>query len=76
MADCECLPKCPFFHDRMESKPATAQLMKTTYCLGDSTECARHMIFAAVGGSFVPGDLYPSQVERVPKIISAVRAQA
>ncbi len=74
MAECECLPKCPFFHDRMENKPATAQLMKNTYCLGDSEGCARHQIFKAVGGSFVPGDLYPSQVERVSRIIQEARA--
>jgi len=76
MSECECLPKCPFFHDRMESKPATAQLMKTAYCLGDSSGCARHMIFSAVGGSFVPSDLYPSQVERVEKVIAQARTNA
>ena len=41
MEDCECLAGCPFFHDKMESKPAMAELYKKEYCKGDSTECAR-----------------------------------
>ncbi len=70
MADCECLPKCPFFNDKMANKPATAQIMKNTYCLGDSTSCARHQVFKAVGSQFVPADLFPVQVERVSGIIA------
>jgi len=73
MADCECLPKCPFFHDRMESKPATAQIMKNQYCTGDNSGCARHMLFTAIGGANVPSDLFPSQTARVPEIIQAFK---
>ncbi|MBN1242087.1 MAG: hypothetical protein JXA15_05190 [Spirochaetales bacterium] len=74
MADCECLPKCPFFHDRMENMPAMANLMKKRYCQGDATDCARHMIFLALGGDKVPPQLYPSQVERAREIIAAAKA--
>ncbi len=73
MAECECLPKCPFFHDKMAGRPATAQLMKNQFCLGDSTGCARHQVFLAAGSQNVPGDLFPSQTERVPGIISAAK---
>lgn len=72
MAECECLPKCPFFNDRMAEKPATANLMKKRYCLGDNAQCARHMIFSAVGGERVPSDLYPSQTERVQAVLASV----
>ncbi len=72
MSECECLARCPFWHDRMASKPATAQLMKNQYCLGDSSDCARHRVFKEVGGQFVPADLYPAQTERVQGIISSV----
>jgi len=72
MAECECLPKCPFFHDRMANKPATAQIMKNQFCLGDSSQCARHMVFLSAGGQHVPLDLFPSQTERVPAILSSV----
>jgi hypothetical protein len=72
MADCECLPKCPFFHDRMANKPATAQIMKSQYCLGDSNGCARHQVFLTAGSQYVPADLFPSQIDRVPGILAAV----
>ncbi|MBN1617463.1 MAG: hypothetical protein JW875_09160 [Spirochaetales bacterium] len=69
MAECECLPKCPFFNDRMADKPATAGLLKKQYCLGDNTECARHQVKVAAGAEAVPADLYPAQVSRVHGIL-------
>ncbi len=74
MADCECLPKCPFFNDRMISKPATAQLLKNQYCHGDNSGCARHQVFLAIGSAGVPADLYPVQVDKVAEILSKARA--
>lgn len=74
MADCECLPKCPFFNDRMAEKPATAHLMKKHYCQTDNTNCARFMVFKAIGKENVPADLYPSQLDRVPKVLAAFKA--
>ncbi len=74
MAECECLPKCPFFNDRMASKPATAQLMKNQYCLGDSSGCARHQVKMAAGSDLVPADLFPAQVDRVQGILGAIKA--
>jgi hypothetical protein len=71
MAECECLPKCPFFHDKMESMPSVAGMMKKKYCQGDNSTCARFMVFEAKGRDFVPADLYPSQQERAKQIISA-----
>ncbi len=73
MAECECLPKCPFFNDRMANKPATAQIMKNQYCLGDNAGCARHQVKVAVGSENVPADLFPSQAERVKGIIDALK---
>lgn len=71
MADCECLPKCPFFNDKMANRPATAQIMKDRYCLGDNSLCARHQVFKTVGSQYVPADFFPSQVDRVASIIAA-----
>jgi len=71
MAECECLAKCPFFNDRMASKPAMVQLMKNQYCLGDNKDCARYRIFKAIGSQFVPADLYPAQTERVAAVLAA-----
>ena len=69
MADCECLPKCPFFNDKMSSKPATAELMKKQYCRDDFESCARYMVFKKLGREAVPADLFPSQQERARKIL-------
>lgn len=69
MAECVCLPRCPFFHDRMAAMPATAQLVKTRYCLGDQENCARHMVFRKLGSEKVPADLYPTQIDRAKALL-------
>lgn len=73
MAECECLPKCPFFNDKMANKPATAQTMKRQYCQGDNTGCARHQVKVAAGSENVPADLYPGQSDKVPGILAALK---
>ncbi len=70
MADCVCLPRCPFFNDRMAQMPATAELLKKRYCLGDQGQCARHMVFSKFGSEKVPTDLYPTQVERAQQLLA------
>ncbi len=71
MAECECLEQCPFFNDRMASKPATSEMFKKAYCRGDNNRCARYMVFSALGGAAVPADLFPNQVERARDVINA-----
>lgn len=73
MAECECLPKCPFFNDRMASKPATAQMLKNQYCLGDNTDCARHQVKVVAGSENVPDDLYPSQTDKVQGVLDTLK---
>nr|WP_320133856.1 hypothetical protein [uncultured Holophaga sp.] len=70
MSECECLPRCPFFNDRMASMPAMAHLMKKNYCQGDFLTCARHQVLLAKGSEAVPPDLFPNMSERAHKIIS------
>ena len=60
MADCECLPKCPFFNDKMADMPAMASMYKKRYCEEDNSECGRYMIFSTLGKEHVPADLYPN----------------
>ena len=69
--DCECLAGCPFFNDRMASKPATSELYKLQYCKGDFDSCARHMIFKGLGKESVPGDLFPNQKDRALQILGS-----
>ena len=68
MANCVKLANCPFFSDRMASKPATASIIKETYCLGDSSRCARFQVGA--NGLPVPADLYPNQADRARQIVA------
>jgi len=64
MADCEGLPRCPFFNDTMHNMPAAANLLQKRLCQGDTTRCARHMVLMAKGREKVPADLAPHQVDR------------
>ncbi|MGE3063540.1 MAG: hypothetical protein AB7T10_07910 [bacterium] len=70
MTDCAHLVKCPFFNDRMQSMPATADIYKKRYCRGDFNNCARFKVSKALGKENVPADLFPNQDERAKEIIS------
>lgn len=77
MAECECVPGCPFFNGRMAAGlPAVVEMMKKKYCLGSNLECARHTIVRALGKSAVPPDLIPNQLDRATQIIEAAKTQA
>ena len=70
MAECECLPRCPFFNDKMlEILPAMVEIYKQKYCHEDNALCARFMVFKVLGRERVPVDLYPNQVERAKQIL-------
>jgi len=69
MAECEKLERCPFFSGHMSNMPGVADLMRSTYCLGDKTHCARYMV--ASGGLQVPSDLLPNDVARAREILDA-----
>lgn len=70
MADCVCLSGCIFFNDKMQNMPSMAHIYKDRYCRGDNTECARYMVFKALGRENVPADLYPNDVARARDIIA------
>jgi hypothetical protein len=53
MADREKLQTCPFFTDKMNNMPNTANLMKQIYCVGDKMQCARYQVNMA-GYRFLP----------------------
>jgi hypothetical protein len=70
MADCECLPRCLFFNDKMAPMPALTDSYKKNYCHRDFASCARYMIFKARGREAVPGDLFPSQTDRAKALLA------
>lgn len=69
MSDCECLPRCPFFNDRMTDMPAMAGMMKRRYCQGEFHTCARFQVMKALGSSRVPTDLFPNMNDRAEELI-------
>ncbi len=71
MANCECLPTCPFFNDKMANKPGTAEMIKKKYCLGDNTECARYIVFKKIGKANVPADLFPNQKDNALRLVAS-----
>jgi hypothetical protein len=71
MADCQYLGGCIFFNDKMANKPALADMMKSKYCKGDFSNCARLMVLEKLGRASVPQDLFPNQTERAKKIMTA-----
>jgi hypothetical protein len=68
---CIKLEKCPFFHDKMSEKPATAELYKKRFCLGDNTECARWIVSQTLGPEGTPLDLFPNQKSRAQRLIDS-----
>jgi hypothetical protein len=76
MADCECLEGCPFINDKMAGKPATSEMYKKAYCHGSNVQCARFIVFSALGNGSVPSDLFPNQVEKAYDLINATVARS
>lgn len=74
MSDCVCLPTCPFFHDKMSSMPTMGEMYKQNYCRGDSSRCARFLVFANLGAGKAPMDLYPNDMERAKKFVAEFQA--
>jgi hypothetical protein len=69
MADCELLEKCIFYNDKMKDAPATAEMFKKKYCRSDNSECARYMVFQALGREKVPPALFPNLTDEAKKIL-------
>lgn len=67
--DCECLPDCPFFNDRMKNMPTMAEVLKQRFCHDDWESCARCMIFTSLGRVAVPADLFPDETARAHEIL-------
>ena len=71
MAECECLPRCPFFNDKMADQPVTAELMKKQYCRDQFEDCARYIVFKALGREEVPANMFPHQKDRALELLNS-----
>ena len=70
MADCDRLPTCIFFNDRMENMPTVAALLKRQYCQGNFEACARFRVAAKVGSTSVPANLFPQDSAAADRIVA------
>ena len=70
MADCECIPGCPFFNDKMDNMPALASMYKKNYCQKDFEKCARYIVFKKLGKPAVPLNLFPNMYDRAMEIVN------
>ena len=61
MAQCECIPTCPFFNDKMGDRPAMAEMLKNQYCKKNLADCARYIVRDKLGPDMVPADMFPGQ---------------
>jgi hypothetical protein len=71
MPACECLPRCPFFNDKMANMPTIANFYKERLCNGEFETCARYVVFRAKGREAVPADLFPDQTARAKALLEA-----
>jgi hypothetical protein len=69
MADCELLAGCIFFNDKMPTMPTMTAMFKKNFCKGDSSNCARYMVFKALGRPSVPPDMFPNMTDRARALI-------
>ena len=70
MADCELLPKCLYFNDKLEKMPTASEGVKSMYCLWHYEECARYMVAKVMGSESVPPDLFPPDTLWAEKILA------
>jgi hypothetical protein len=70
MAECECLKGCPFFNDKMKMDEGMGLIYKKKYCLGDNSDCARYMIFKALGPGIATNDIFPNNKDKALKLIA------
>lgn len=73
MSECGFVSRCTFFEDRMSKMPGMAEMLRTRYCVGDFTECARHRLTEEFGLEAVPSDLFPNQNEVAEQILQQMR---
>jgi GAF domain-containing protein len=73
---CEKTPNCPFFNEKMANFPESARAMKSVYCLGDKSKCARYRVATTMGPAAVPPALYPNDTELADAILNDNQPEA
>ncbi len=69
MQECDLIEKCPFYNDQLKGDKEQIDAMKEKYCKVNNLNCARYMIFMALGRESVPKELFPHQKDRAYEVI-------
>ena len=69
MKDCELLPKCLYFNDKLKNMPTASEMVKRMYCHWHFEECARYRVAMSLGPENVPGDLFPPESEKAERVL-------
>lgn len=70
MQECELIEKCPFYNDHLQGNIEQIEEMKEKYCRKNNLNCARYMVFMALGKESMPDELFPHQKDRAYEVIS------
>lgn len=68
---CDKSALCPFFKKAMPNQPANTDELIKKYCEGNSLNCARAMVYDALGNDKVPADLLPEDKAAAYGVIAA-----
>jgi len=69
MADCNYLPSCQYFNDKLKNMPIASESVKSMYCLWHYDECARYMVASVMGSENVPSDLFPTETDSAVNLL-------
>jgi len=69
MPACELLPTCSFINDGITKLPISMDYIKNSFCNLDNSECARYVVYKALGRDKVPANLYPTERMRANRLI-------
>jgi len=70
MNTCELINKCRFLKEKLADLPLVIHIMEKTFCQGGKCNCARYIIFRAMGTEGLPPDLFPNHLYRAKEILS------
>ena len=72
VAKCEYTSRCPYYNAELAESSDEALWVIARYCLNESRQCARHMLYRTLSGVQVPIDLNPHQGEQALQLLVAV----
>ena len=70
MQECELINTCPFYNGQLKGDEEQINNLKEKYCKSNNLNCARYMIFNALGREHMPDGLFPHQKEKAYELIS------